>query len=171
MVILKFLTIYAFLTLVAHYFVFQHGCSKYLKYFPEDIQRVMHKALWWHKVIAAIILTLPISLGVLILIGQNIYFDTKILIIKLKSYRMRAFAYLYEKYPWYRKKLFKKKALFHISALIFGRRFVTELVAVNAGGIVANLLLEILSNFNEKKKDESENIDPVSDQGASGEIS
>ena len=171
MVILKFLTIYAFLTLVAHYFVFQHGCSKYLKYFPEDMQREVRRASWWQKAIVSIILTLPISLGILILIGQNIYFDTKILIIKLSSYRIRAFAYLYEKYPWYRKKLFRKKALFHISVLIFGRQFVAELVAVNAGCVVATLLLNILSNFNEKQKDESENIDPVSNQGASGEIS
>jgi hypothetical protein len=171
MVILKFLTIYAFLALVAHYFIFQYGCSKYLERFPDHMQKVIHRARWWHKIYASIILALPIFCGILIIVGLNLYLDIKILIIKLRSYRMRAFVYLYEKYPWYEKKLYKKKVLFYVSSLIFGWKFVSEMVALGAGTIVAEILLKILSNLNKKQKDESKNIDSVSDQGAPGEIS
>lgn len=143
MVLLKFLTIYLLLIIASHYFI--HAVV--LKRFdvPNSIRESIGRMSPCQQVIGLILMT-PIFVILAIAVGLfHMYWGILLLFARFRMFRANLLFDIVEKWGWYKRRLLKKRIIYHISVFLFGKLAVQSAMNIVAVGILGKIIISILN--------------------------
>lgn len=144
--------------------MFEYG-SMYIEKLPADLQRTALKATWWQKLTVSAILALPVSVMILIHLSIQLFFNVKILVLKIRMHRLAAFLLLFDRHLWFRRALYKRRIIYFIFRILMGKYNIDYILSQKAGETIAGILINAIAQL-DPKKDNNENTDTIPDPRA-----